>query len=142
MLGQEGLGTQHDFMAVSRRHIVFAIPMGEAVPRPPNGLDSADIGRLTSSGSDPLQGATQGRLDNLGVASGRNVSRTSVPRGSRSRTWSSVGEAGHERQAEAQAGAVGARRRAAAVVADLDDEARRRTTSARTWIRPGRRRWR
>jgi len=23
-------GTQHDFMAVSRRHIVFAIPLGEA----------------------------------------------------------------------------------------------------------------
>lgn len=27
-------GTQHDFMAVSRRHIVFAIPLGEAVPAP------------------------------------------------------------------------------------------------------------
>jgi hypothetical protein len=32
VLDQEGLGTHHDFMAVSRLHIVFAIPMGEAVP--------------------------------------------------------------------------------------------------------------
>ena len=32
VLDREGLGTHHDFMAVSRRHIVFAIPMGEAVP--------------------------------------------------------------------------------------------------------------
>lgn len=32
VLDQEGLGTHHDFMAVSRQHIVFAIPMGEAVP--------------------------------------------------------------------------------------------------------------
>ena len=28
----ESPGTEHDFMAVSRLHIVFAIPMGEAVP--------------------------------------------------------------------------------------------------------------
>jgi uncharacterized protein DUF6812 len=28
-LGHEGTGTVHDFMAVSRRHIVFAIPLGE-----------------------------------------------------------------------------------------------------------------
>ena len=30
VLDAEGRGTHHDFMAVSRRHIVFAIPMGEA----------------------------------------------------------------------------------------------------------------
>ena len=30
--GVGGNGTQHEFMAVSRRHIVFAIPLGEAVP--------------------------------------------------------------------------------------------------------------
>ena len=30
VLGDDGVGTQHDFMAVSRRHIVFAIPLGEA----------------------------------------------------------------------------------------------------------------
>lgn len=30
ILDAEGPGTQHDFMAVSRRHIVFAIPLGEA----------------------------------------------------------------------------------------------------------------
>jgi hypothetical protein len=30
VVGHEGNGTQHDFMAVSRHHIVFAIPMGEA----------------------------------------------------------------------------------------------------------------
>ena len=29
VLGSERPGTEHDFMAVSRRHIVFAIPMGE-----------------------------------------------------------------------------------------------------------------
>ena len=29
VLDHEGLGTQHDFMAVSRHHIVFAIPMGD-----------------------------------------------------------------------------------------------------------------
>ena len=34
VLDTEGLGTHHDFMAVSRRHIVFAIPMGEAVGVP------------------------------------------------------------------------------------------------------------
>jgi len=28
-LGHEGSGTLHEFMAVSRRHIVFAIPLGE-----------------------------------------------------------------------------------------------------------------
>jgi len=28
-LGHEGSGTVHDFIAVSRRHIVFAIPLGE-----------------------------------------------------------------------------------------------------------------
>jgi len=32
MLDHHGPGTEHGFMAVSRRHIVFAIPMGEAVP--------------------------------------------------------------------------------------------------------------
>jgi hypothetical protein len=26
LIGREGPGTQHDFLAVSRRHIVFAIP--------------------------------------------------------------------------------------------------------------------
>jgi len=31
LLDGEGPGTQHDFMAVSRLHIVFAIPLGEAV---------------------------------------------------------------------------------------------------------------
>ena len=30
VLGSDRAGTEHDFMAVSRRHIVFAIPMGEA----------------------------------------------------------------------------------------------------------------
>jgi hypothetical protein len=30
ILDAEGPGSQHDFMAVSRRHIVFAIPLGEA----------------------------------------------------------------------------------------------------------------
>jgi hypothetical protein len=29
VLGAEGNGTHHDFMAVSRRHIVYAIPLGE-----------------------------------------------------------------------------------------------------------------
>jgi hypothetical protein len=28
-LGHEGSGTIHEFIAVSRRHIVFAIPLGE-----------------------------------------------------------------------------------------------------------------
>ena len=28
-LGQDGSGTMHDFIAVSRRHVVFAIPLGE-----------------------------------------------------------------------------------------------------------------
>ncbi|MFL5844409.1 MAG: hypothetical protein ACJ762_06920 [Solirubrobacteraceae bacterium] len=32
VLDHDGPGTEHDFMAVSRRHIIFAIPMGEAVP--------------------------------------------------------------------------------------------------------------
>jgi hypothetical protein len=31
LLGVEGPGTLHDFLAISRQHIVFAIPMGEAV---------------------------------------------------------------------------------------------------------------
>jgi hypothetical protein len=31
VLDAESAGTLHDFMAVSRRHIVFAIPLGEAV---------------------------------------------------------------------------------------------------------------
>jgi len=30
VLDHEGAGTEHDFMAVSRLHIVYAIPMGEA----------------------------------------------------------------------------------------------------------------
>lgn len=30
--GVGGTGSHHDFMAVSRRHMVFAIPLGEAVP--------------------------------------------------------------------------------------------------------------
>jgi hypothetical protein len=34
VLDHDGVGTHHDFMAVSRRHIVFAIPMGEAVGAP------------------------------------------------------------------------------------------------------------
>jgi hypothetical protein len=29
-IGHEGNGTVHDFIAVSRRHVVFAIPLGEA----------------------------------------------------------------------------------------------------------------
>ena len=28
-IGHEGSGTVHDFMAVSRRHIIYAIPLGE-----------------------------------------------------------------------------------------------------------------
>lgn len=32
LLDSDNPGTQHDFMAVSRRHIVFAIPLGEAEP--------------------------------------------------------------------------------------------------------------
>jgi hypothetical protein len=31
-LGHEGTGTLHDFMAVSRRHIVYAIPLGDDEP--------------------------------------------------------------------------------------------------------------
>jgi hypothetical protein len=31
VLDHDGPGTHHDFLAVSRNHIVFAIPMGEAV---------------------------------------------------------------------------------------------------------------
>jgi hypothetical protein len=30
LVGREGPGTEHPFIAVSRRHIVFAIPLGEA----------------------------------------------------------------------------------------------------------------
>ena len=30
LIGSDELGTEHSFIAVSRRHIVFAIPMGEA----------------------------------------------------------------------------------------------------------------
>jgi hypothetical protein len=30
LIGREGPGTAHPFIAVSRRHIVFAIPLGEA----------------------------------------------------------------------------------------------------------------
>jgi hypothetical protein len=30
LIGREGPGTEHPFIAVSRRHIVFAIPLGEA----------------------------------------------------------------------------------------------------------------
>jgi hypothetical protein len=30
LLDADGPGTEHGFMAVSRRHIVFALPMGEA----------------------------------------------------------------------------------------------------------------
>ncbi|MEA2320608.1 MAG: hypothetical protein QOD81_458 [Solirubrobacteraceae bacterium] len=29
VIGRDGAGTEHDFIAVSRRHIVFAIPQGE-----------------------------------------------------------------------------------------------------------------
>jgi hypothetical protein len=32
LLDHDGPGTEHGFMAVSRLHIVFAIPLGEAVP--------------------------------------------------------------------------------------------------------------
>ena len=32
LLDSDGPGTEHDFMAVSRLHIVFAIPLGAAVP--------------------------------------------------------------------------------------------------------------
>ena len=34
ILDHEGPGTEHAFMAVSRNHIVFAIPMGEASDAP------------------------------------------------------------------------------------------------------------
>jgi hypothetical protein len=30
IIGRDGAGTEHGFIAVSRRHIVFAIPLGEA----------------------------------------------------------------------------------------------------------------
>ena len=30
LIGRDGPGTEHAFIAVSRRHIVFAIPLGEA----------------------------------------------------------------------------------------------------------------
>jgi hypothetical protein len=30
LIGRDGPGTEHPFIAVSRRHIVFAIPLGEA----------------------------------------------------------------------------------------------------------------
>ena len=30
LIGRDGAGTEHGFIAVSRRHIVFAIPLGEA----------------------------------------------------------------------------------------------------------------
>jgi hypothetical protein len=30
LIGRDGGGTEHGFIAVSRRHIVFAIPLGEA----------------------------------------------------------------------------------------------------------------
>jgi hypothetical protein len=30
LIGRAGPGTEHPFIAVSRRHIVFAIPLGEA----------------------------------------------------------------------------------------------------------------
>jgi hypothetical protein len=30
LIGRDGSGTEHGFIAVSRRHIVFAIPLGEA----------------------------------------------------------------------------------------------------------------
>ena len=30
LIGRDSPGTQHPFIAVSRRHIVFAIPLGEA----------------------------------------------------------------------------------------------------------------
>jgi hypothetical protein len=30
IIGRDGHGTEHGFIAVSRRHIVFAIPLGEA----------------------------------------------------------------------------------------------------------------
>jgi Family of unknown function (DUF6812) len=30
LIGREGPSTEHPFIAVSRRHIVFAIPLGEA----------------------------------------------------------------------------------------------------------------
>ena len=30
LIGREGPGTEHPFIAVSRTHIVFAIPLGEA----------------------------------------------------------------------------------------------------------------
>jgi hypothetical protein len=30
LIGRDGAGTEHGFIAVSRHHIVFAIPLGEA----------------------------------------------------------------------------------------------------------------
>jgi hypothetical protein len=32
LIGRDSQGTEHGFIAVSRRHIVFAIPLGEADP--------------------------------------------------------------------------------------------------------------
>jgi len=34
VLDGDGPGTEHEFMAVSRRHVVFAIPLGEAQASP------------------------------------------------------------------------------------------------------------
>jgi hypothetical protein len=39
LIGRDGPGTEHPFIAVSRRHIVFAIPLGEA--RAPGIADAA-----------------------------------------------------------------------------------------------------
>jgi hypothetical protein len=39
LIGRDGPGTEHSFIAVSRRHIVFAIPLGEA--RAPGVADAA-----------------------------------------------------------------------------------------------------
>jgi hypothetical protein len=35
LIESDGPGTQHPFIAVSRRHIVFAIPQGDEVEAPP-----------------------------------------------------------------------------------------------------------
>jgi thiamine phosphate synthase YjbQ (UPF0047 family) len=32
LIGNDGPGTEHGYLAVSRRHIVLAIPLGEAEP--------------------------------------------------------------------------------------------------------------
>ena len=39
LIDHEGPGTQHGFIAVSRRHIMFAIPMGEAETPAGGGAD-------------------------------------------------------------------------------------------------------